>query len=535
MRRIPFWSQTEKDDDNPVGVEAGEYTLPAPLPVSDNAPPVIDAWTQEDPASAYISALTRDITQVKAADLYQYGAGVRRILVMRKLQYMGYYGPGDDLPDLSGLNDKGKALLKHLENPKVQALLATIRYAEGTLGSRGYNTGFNYTPIHDLSWHPMTTWGLGSSAAGAYQAMDFSYPPAAAAIGVKDFTPISQDLFALHQIVHKHGIDLNGFDDAQVIDLIYDKLSKEWASMPDRTGFSRYTFKGRRQPAKSIDSLWNVYADAVNGKLPEPGYRYHHWNAVTDKALRDYQFAYEVKADGNLGPETYAAVFEGVFGTAGVQKDAVAEMPSEELKAETPVVKPWVEVSPHNVVEAKLNEKVGGYRVSSLFGPRKSPCAGCSSFHPAWDIATPSGTPIYAPFDGIEVTTFYTEGSGHVLRFTYDGMEYSLLHMSKVMPGGYEKGWVMGYTGATGRGTGPHLDVRVKQNGQWVLPSKEVIHFMLDPTAFVNVAPDPAPETEAVPPEPASEGDEVMQDDAPPVEEPAPDAPRSWWQRLFGR
>ena len=38
-----------------------------------------------------------------------------------------------------------------LKNPSVQAMLKTIRYAEGTAGDRGYNTRVGYSQFDDLS------------------------------------------------------------------------------------------------------------------------------------------------------------------------------------------------------------------------------------------------------------------------------------------------------------------------------------------------------------------------------------------------
>jgi hypothetical protein len=46
-------------------------------------------------------------------------------------------------------------------------------------------------------------------------------------------------------------------------------------------------------------------------------------------------------------------------------------------------------------------------------------------------------------------------------------------------------------TGARGRGTGPHLDYRVKQQGQRVYPPVEVLTAALDPTAFQDAPTAP--------------------------------------------
>jgi len=500
LRNMPMWgSNSEGEPEPPV-----EFELPAQQTIEEvsEPAPIVAGKDQTDPLATWMWAHSVDISTVKRSDLHQYGNGVRNVLAMRKLRAVGYLPPvSGSLVNLDGLTDKGKNLQTQLGRSEVQALLATIRFAEGTLRDSGYTTGFGFVHISDLSRHPMTVW-WGSSAAGAYQFMNYTWPGVAEALGLKDFTPLSQDLAALHQMAYKHGIDLNSYTDAD-FNRVINKLAPEWASLPMPDGNSKYMFKGKPQPARSMDSLWNVYKAARDGTLPKMGYDSYHWNDQAHSALATFQADYEVQSSGDFDNETYLALFDGQFGTAG-PTNAISDVVAE-------FVEKFASVSPHNIVPVSGGEVIGGYRVTSKFGPRKSPCSGCSSFHPAWDLATPIGTPVHAPFDGIEVEHFYTGASGNVARFTYDGMEFSLLHMKSVAPGGYEKGWVMGYTGNTGNGTGPHLDIRVRQNGQWVLPSREVVHFILDPTAFSNRVPDPAPLVEEVAPD-AAPTDEVLQD-----------------------
>jgi murein DD-endopeptidase MepM/ murein hydrolase activator NlpD/muramidase (phage lysozyme) len=564
LRNMPMWGSNSEGEPEPR-VEL--YELPAPQTIEEvsEPAPTVAAKDQTDPLATWMWAHSVDISTVKRSDLYQYGNAVRNVLAMRKLRAVGYLPPvSGSLVNLDGLTDKGKNLQTQLGRSEVQSLLATIRFAEGTLRDSGYNTGFGFVHISDLSRHPMTVW-QGSSAAGAYQFMNYTWPGVSQALGLKDFTPLSQDLAALHQMVYKHGIDLNSYTDAD-FNRVINKLAPEWASLPMPNGNSKYMFRGRPQPARSMASLWNVYQAARGGTLPKMGYDSFHWNDQAHTALATFQADYEVQSSGDFDDETYLALFDGQFGTAGVSTVAVVPAPvvetsgfSQAIETEggfqryvpapepapepalTPevvaeVIDSYMSVSPHNIVPVSGGEVIGGYRVTSKFGPRKSPCSGCSSFHPAWDLATPIGTPVYAPFDGIEVKHFYTRGAGNVARFTYDGMEFSLLHMKSVAPGGYEKGWVMGYTGNTGNGTGPHLDIRVRQNGQWVLPSREVVHFMLDPTAFRNHVPDPAPLVEEVAPA-AAPTDEVQQDaieDAPRmiVQEEAPGGFFSFFNRF---
>lgn len=149
----------------------------------------------------------------------------------------------------------------------------------------------------------------------------------------------------------------------------------------------------------------------------------------------------------------------------------------------------------HAIAPITVGQTVGGYRVTSGYGPRQAPCPGCSSNHPGIDLATPAGTPLYAPGD-VEVVCKSEAAGGHYAEFTYQGMTHQFLHLApgSCQPGLVAKGQKFASTGASGRGTGPHLDYRVKQGSQRVYPPVEVLTAALDPTAFDAPPPGPIPD-----------------------------------------
>jgi len=135
----------------------------------------------------------------------------------------------------SGLNARGKKMAQYLANPNVRAVLDTIAYAEGLWGKPGggYDLGFNYRKISNMSKHPFhgneRTPGGGSSASGRYQAMGHTWAEAARNYGLKDFSPASQDVFAVAKLADR-GI-LERIAAGKINDpFVRRQLGYEWAS-----------------------------------------------------------------------------------------------------------------------------------------------------------------------------------------------------------------------------------------------------------------------------------------------------------------
>ncbi|MEM6434511.1 MAG: M23 family metallopeptidase [Cyanobacteria bacterium P01_D01_bin.115] len=124
-------------------------------------------------------------------------------------------------------------------------------------------------------------------------------------------------------------------------------------------------------------------------------------------------------------------------------------------------------------------DTIAGYPVTSGFGPRPSPCHGCSSDHGGVDLGTPTGTPLHAAVKA-KVTCFWDDGGGGLVADIWYGPEnYRALHLDKCDQGTYAPGEVFAKTGNTGNGTGEHLDWRQQVDGQWVKPTKGVLEATL--------------------------------------------------------
>ncbi|WP_413113233.1 M23 family metallopeptidase [Thaumasiovibrio sp. DFM-14] len=121
-----------------------------------------------------------------------------------------------------------------------------------------------------------------------------------------------------------------------------------------------------------------------------------------------------------------------------------------------------------------------GARISSHYGTRTHPVTGRKTTHRGMDFAVNTGTPIYAPADGVvETVRPSNEGSGNFLRLQHSfGITTSYSHLDKfeVRSGQFvRKGDLIGRSGNTGLSTGPHLHYEVRFVGR-----------ALDPRHFVN-------------------------------------------------
>lgn len=117
-------------------------------------------------------------------------------------------------------------------------------------------------------------------------------------------------------------------------------------------------------------------------------------------------------------------------------------------------------------------------RISSRFSyARRHPVTGVVRPHTAVDYAAPTGTPVHAIGDGTVTKRGWDGGGGgNRIRIKHAaGYESSYMHLSRFAPGIREgsrvsQGDLIGYVGATGTATGPHLDFRVFQNGKAIDP-----------------------------------------------------------------
>jgi murein DD-endopeptidase MepM/ murein hydrolase activator NlpD len=117
---------------------------------------------------------------------------------------------------------------------------------------------------------------------------------------------------------------------------------------------------------------------------------------------------------------------------------------------------------------------VNALRITSAFGMRYHPIHHRYIEHKGIDLAAPTGTPIYAPADGFVAKAERFGGYGNYIQIEHGGKietRYGHLSAYAVSAGQYvHKGELIGYVGATGDATGPHLHYEVRIDGDPVDP-----------------------------------------------------------------
>lgn len=119
-------------------------------------------------------------------------------------------------------------------------------------------------------------------------------------------------------------------------------------------------------------------------------------------------------------------------------------------------------------------------RISSNYNLRRfHPIKGKTIPHLGTDYAAPYGTEIRSVSDGVVTASAYNGGNGNFVKVKHDNVyETQYLHMSRfakgIRPGvRVRQGQTIGYVGATGLATGPHVCFRFWKNGRQVNHLKE--------------------------------------------------------------
>jgi murein DD-endopeptidase MepM/ murein hydrolase activator NlpD len=117
--------------------------------------------------------------------------------------------------------------------------------------------------------------------------------------------------------------------------------------------------------------------------------------------------------------------------------------------------------------------------LSSTFGRRVSPQTGKPTMHYGLDLAAASGSPVYAPADGVITYASFDESFGKLVTIDHGyGVMTRFGHNSQIFVhvGQRVSRWdIISAVGSTGRSTGPHLHYEVRINNVPVDPNNYIL------------------------------------------------------------
>jgi muramidase (phage lysozyme) len=148
-----------------------------------------------------------------------------------------------------------------------RAMLDAIAFAEGTKGQpdNGYKTLFGFGQFEDYSKHPdkvVRSGGYASAAAGRYQFMPGTFADQAKKLGLKDFSPRSQDLAAIN-LAKEYGVTQELLQKEGMSMRVSSLLGRQWASFPGKT-------IGLDQPTKKLKNIQEVYQKTLGSSQQPP-------------------------------------------------------------------------------------------------------------------------------------------------------------------------------------------------------------------------------------------------------------------------
>ncbi len=145
--------------------------------------------------------------------------------------------------------------------------------------------------------------------------------------------------------------------------------------------------------------------------------------------------------------------------------------------------------TPLGEASTAIGDTVGGYTVSSEYGIRTHPVTGEKQKpHFGLDLATPTGTPVYALASSkadttVRVSCWEDKFGGIIALMSADalpGQTIKLMHLKACYGGTHGQGAVIALSGATGRVTGPHLHVeQISALGKHKAPNAGIVSWLV--------------------------------------------------------
>jgi murein DD-endopeptidase MepM/ murein hydrolase activator NlpD len=177
-----------------------------------------------------------------------------------------------------------------------------------------------------------------------------------------------------------------------------------------------------------------------------------------------------IPTSDDVRPEQYKASLDTLYALRGSALTGAAAAGLQDRTRPLASLSDWT-----HAAEAPSLWPVEG-RITSSFGERVDPFNGEGAFHSGVDLSVPYGTPVLAAADGVVAFADIMNGYGSVIDIDHGhGIVTRYGHLSGFAIAAGERvrrGQVIGYVGASGRVTSPHLHYEVRIQSVPVNPQK---------------------------------------------------------------
>lgn len=185
-----------------------------------------------------------------------------------------------------------------------------------------------------------------------------------------------------------------------------------------------------------------------------------------------FEVLYEREFTANGEVARTGAIHYAALILSGEKKELFRHLPSDTGAAE------YFNRFGHGAAKALMKTPIDGALLTSSFGMRRHPILGYTRMHKGADFAAAKGTPVMAAGGGVIESSGWNGDYGKYVRIRHNGQyQTAYAHLSGFAKGigkgaQVRQGQIIGYTGSTGRSTGPHLHYEVLQDGAQVNPQK---------------------------------------------------------------
>ena len=200
---------------------------------------------------------------------------------------------------------------------------------------------------------------------------------------------------------------------------------------------------------------------------------------AADVLAWDVDFYQDVRADDRMQMVVEKIFADGKFLRYGevlaAEYDGAATGPKRLFRYQDPTgLTSYFDDAGQSARRGFLKSPLKYANITSRFGNRLHPVLGYNRAHEGVDYGAPIGTPIWAVGDGQVKQAGWNGGCGKAVTLRHrNGYETVYCHLSAIAVAAgkpVSQKQVIGYVGATGLATGPHLHYAVKRGGAFMNP-----------------------------------------------------------------